>query len=114
MNITTEIDYDSHRYPFCLIWTPIPLITWLVSEIIVNSSLNDNWRDAILKIYVSMIFMLISFHFQLPFVGHMGIATSQGIIRDFAGLYLNKTLNDEETKTQNILLYFRSLRCKQR
>jgi len=45
-----KIDYDLHRYPFCLVWTPIPLITWL-----------------------------------LPFVGHMGIATSQGIIRDFAG-----------------------------
>lgn len=49
---TTEINYDSHRYPFCLVWTPIPLITWL-----------------------------------FPFVGHMGIATSQGIIRDFAGIY---------------------------
>ncbi|CAG9811720.1 unnamed protein product [Chironomus riparius] len=48
----TKIDYDLHRYPFCLVWTPIPLITWL-----------------------------------LPFVGHMGIATSQGIIRDFAGPY---------------------------
>ena len=46
------IDYDLHRYPFCLVWTPIPLITWL-----------------------------------LPFVGHMGISSSAGIIRDFAGPY---------------------------
>lgn len=47
---TAKIDYDSHRYPFCIVWTPIPLLTWL-----------------------------------FPFIGHMGIATSQGIIRDFAG-----------------------------
>lgn len=51
--MTTGIEYDLHRYPFCLVWTPIPLITWL-----------------------------------LPFVGHMGIATSQGIIRDFAGKFV--------------------------
>lgn len=47
---SARLDYDLHRYPFCLVWTPIPMITWL-----------------------------------LPFVGHMGIATSQGLIRDFAG-----------------------------
>ncbi|KAG2394003.1 hypothetical protein C9374_003767 [Naegleria lovaniensis] len=40
------------RYPYCIVWTPIPLITWL-----------------------------------LPFIGHMGIATSQGVIHDFAGPY---------------------------
>lgn len=40
------------RYPFCVVWTPIPFLTWL-----------------------------------FPFIGHMGIATSQGIIRDFAGPY---------------------------
>lgn len=55
----TEIDFTLHRYPFCLIWTPIPLITYL-----------------------------------LPFVGHMGIATSNGIIRDFAGEF--KALLDED------------------
>lgn len=48
--MNTKINYDTHRYPFCLVWTPIPLITWL-----------------------------------FPFIGHMGIATSQGVIRDFAG-----------------------------
>lgn len=48
--ISTEINHDLHRYPYCLIWTPIPLITWL-----------------------------------FPIVGHMGIADSTGIIRDFAG-----------------------------
>lgn len=47
---STKIDYDLHRYPFCLVWTPIPLITWL-----------------------------------FPFIGHMGISSSEGLIRDFAG-----------------------------
>ncbi|GMT15304.1 hypothetical protein PFISCL1PPCAC_6601 [Pristionchus fissidentatus] len=47
-----EIDHAERRYPFCIVWTPIPCITWF-----------------------------------LPFVGHMGIATSRGIIRDFAGSY---------------------------
>jgi hypothetical protein len=44
------IDSVAERYPLCIVWTPIPLITWI-----------------------------------LPFVGHMGIANSEGIIHDFAG-----------------------------
>lgn len=47
-----EIDTKRNRYPYCIVWTPIPIITWL-----------------------------------LPWIGHMGIATSRGIIRDFAGPY---------------------------
>ncbi|KAJ8407020.1 hypothetical protein AAFF_G00292960 [Aldrovandia affinis] len=43
---------DIRRYPYCIVWTPIPLLSWL-----------------------------------LPFVGHMGICTSAGVIRDFAGPY---------------------------
>ncbi|KAJ2938029.1 hypothetical protein O0L34_g14482 [Tuta absoluta] len=46
------IDHERVRYPFCIVWTPIPLITWL-----------------------------------FPFIGHMGICTSNGVIRDFAGPY---------------------------
>uniref|UniRef100_A0A224XL28 Putative conserved plasma membrane protein n=1 Tax=Panstrongylus lignarius TaxID=156445 RepID=A0A224XL28_9HEMI len=42
----------SYRYPYCIVWTPIPCITWL-----------------------------------MPFIGHMGICTSSGIIRDFAYSY---------------------------
>ncbi|EFC38747.1 predicted protein [Naegleria gruberi] len=45
-------DPSRDRYPYCIVWTPIPLITWF-----------------------------------LPFVGHMGIANSKGIIHDFAGPY---------------------------
>nr|CAG4641307.1 EOG090X0GY7 [Eulimnadia texana] len=47
-----SIDVERNRYPFCIVWTPIPLITWI-----------------------------------FPFIGHMGIATSMGVIRDFAGSF---------------------------
>ncbi|KAJ7991407.1 hypothetical protein DPEC_G00283520 [Dallia pectoralis] len=47
-----RIDPDKCRYPYCIVWTPIPVLSWL-----------------------------------LPFIGHMGICTSSGIIRDFAGPY---------------------------
>uniref|UniRef100_A0A8K9XYM6 Transmembrane protein 222b n=1 Tax=Oncorhynchus mykiss TaxID=8022 RepID=A0A8K9XYM6_ONCMY len=47
-----RIDPDTSRYPYCIVWTPIPVLSWL-----------------------------------LPFIGHMGICTSSGIIRDFAGPY---------------------------
>eukprot|EP01017_Pseudomicrothorax_dubius_P020680 TRINITY_DN2246_c0_g1_i1.p1 TRINITY_DN2246_c0_g1~~TRINITY_DN2246_c0_g1_i1.p1 ORF type:complete len:188 (-),score=14.44 TRINITY_DN2246_c0_g1_i1:123-686(-) len=39
-------------HPYSLVWTPLPLITWI-----------------------------------LPFIGHLGITTSQGVIHDFAGPY---------------------------
>ena len=49
---STPDDVARSRFPFCIVWTPIPVITWL-----------------------------------LPFVGHMGIADSRGVIYDFAGPY---------------------------
>jgi len=45
-----KIDKERHRYPYCIVWTPIPCLTWL-----------------------------------FPFIGHMGICMSSGVIRDFAG-----------------------------
>ncbi|CAB0012052.1 unnamed protein product [Nesidiocoris tenuis] len=42
----------SPRYPYCIVWTPIPLITYI-----------------------------------FPFIGHMGICKSNGVIRDFAASY---------------------------
>lgn len=47
-----KIDVDKHRFPTCIVWTPLPLLTWII-----------------------------------PFIGHMGIATTSGIINDFAGPY---------------------------
>lgn len=49
----TMIDFERDRFPFSIVWTPIPFITWF-----------------------------------FPIIGHMGIATSLGIIRDFAGPYV--------------------------
>lgn len=46
------IDFRRDKYPFCIVWTPIPVLTWF-----------------------------------FPFIGHMGIAMSSGVIRDFAGPY---------------------------
>ncbi|KAJ6219374.1 hypothetical protein RDWZM_005186 [Blomia tropicalis] len=46
------IDLEKSRFPYCIVWTPLPFITWLI-----------------------------------PIIGHMGIATSNGVIRDFAGPY---------------------------
>lgn len=46
------IDKTKDRFPCCIVWTPIPLLTWFI-----------------------------------PIIGHMGIATSSGVIRDFAGPY---------------------------
>ncbi|CAF1029987.1 unnamed protein product [Adineta steineri] len=50
--VTERIDPKRVRYPHCIVWTPIPVLTWL-----------------------------------FPFVGHMGIARTDGVIRDFAGPY---------------------------
>eukprot|EP00732_Lithocolla_globosa_P005890 Lithocolla_globosa_v1_NODE_6425_length_1089_cov_39.829787.p1 type:complete len:160 gc:universal NODE_6425_length_1089_cov_39.829787:1008-529(-) len=49
---TFQIDVEKSRYPYCIVWTPIPCLTWI-----------------------------------FPFIGHMGIATSNGYIYDFAGPY---------------------------
>lgn len=51
-SLNDRIDVKRVRYPHSIVWTPIPLITWL-----------------------------------FPFIGHMGIARTDGIIRDFAGPY---------------------------
>ncbi|XP_076027671.1 transmembrane protein 222 [Genypterus blacodes] len=47
-----RVNPESGRFPYCIVWTPIPVLSWL-----------------------------------FPFIGHMGICTSTGIIRDFAGPY---------------------------
>ncbi|CAF4620544.1 unnamed protein product, partial [Rotaria magnacalcarata] len=47
-----RIDMVRVRYPHCIVWTPIPLLTWF-----------------------------------FPFIGHIGIARTDGVIRDFAGPY---------------------------
>ncbi|XP_065277646.1 transmembrane protein 222 isoform X1 [Emys orbicularis] len=46
------LEPERGRFPYCVVWTPIPVLTWL-----------------------------------FPIIGHMGICTSTGVIRDFAGPY---------------------------
>ena len=47
-----KINPEMARFPYCIVWTPLPMISWF-----------------------------------LPFIGHTGIAMSNGIIHDFAGPY---------------------------
>ena len=56
LNINTKkINAQKNRYPHCIVWTPIPFLTYII-----------------------------------PSIGHTGIATSEGIIHDFAGsFYVN-------------------------
>ena len=46
------IQPEKSRYPYCIVWTPLPVITALI-----------------------------------PFIGHTGICSSEGLIHDFAGPY---------------------------
>ena len=56
LNINTKkINAQKNRYPYCIVWTPIPFLTYII-----------------------------------PSIGHTGIATSEGIIHDFAAsFYVN-------------------------
>lgn len=56
--LDNTIEHSQQKYPCCIVWTPIPCLTWF-----------------------------------FPFIGHMGIATASGIIRDFAGPYHVSTGN---------------------
>ena len=46
------MDHEKAKYPLCITWTHLPLITWF-----------------------------------LPFIGHTGLAGTNGEIHDFAGPY---------------------------
>ena len=46
------IDFKNDHFPYAIVWTPIPMLTWF-----------------------------------FPFIGHMGICMSSGVIRDFSGPY---------------------------
>nr|XP_002738004.2 PREDICTED: transmembrane protein 222-like [Saccoglossus kowalevskii] len=52
INMNSQVDKQRSRYPYSIVWTPIPMLTWI-----------------------------------FPFIGHMGICMSSGVIRDFAGPY---------------------------
>ncbi|XP_041379858.1 transmembrane protein 222-like [Gigantopelta aegis] len=62
------VDPARNRYPYCIVWTPLPIITWI-----------------------------------FPFIGHMGICTSAGVIRDFAGPYY---VSEDEMGFGNPTMYW--------
>jgi hypothetical protein len=69
--LSDRIDIKRVRYPHCLVWTPIPVLTWL-----------------------------------FPFIGHMGIARTDGVIRDFAGpYYVSVSTNHFTNKSNEFNLY---------
>lgn len=65
-----SIDTTRHRYPYCIVWTPLPIIRYL----------SGGGR-------ATLIFKPSYNSWFIPFIGHMGICTSAGVIRDFAGPY---------------------------
>jgi len=67
-----RIDTKSQRFPFCLVWGPLPLISWLC-----------------------------------PWIGHLGIADSEGIVHDFAGPY---TIGLGEFMTGSVVKYYQAPR----
>ena len=32
IEMNEKIDAKNQRFPYCIVWTPIPLLTWLVSR----------------------------------------------------------------------------------
>jgi len=68
--IPLKLEPSRDQFPFCIVWSPIPLLTWLI-----------------------------------PFIGHLGIVTSEGIIHDFAGPYfVNK--NKHETGFGSVTKFY--------
>ena len=53
-----SLDVARSRFPYAIVWTPLPCISWF-----------------------------------LPFIGHMGICDSRGVVYDFAGPYTIGTDN---------------------
>ncbi|CAG9320856.1 unnamed protein product [Blepharisma stoltei] len=51
-NLKEKFDFKRQRFPYSVVWTPLPLITALI-----------------------------------PFIGHTGICSSEGVIHDFSGPY---------------------------
>eukprot|EP00727_Mastigamoeba_balamuthi_P012786 m51a1_g813 hypothetical protein (177) ;mRNA; f:685027-685770 len=55
--MANTVDPRREHFPMCVVWSPIPLLTWLI-----------------------------------PFVGHTGVVTNEGVIHDFAGpFYINRS-----------------------
>jgi len=72
------------RYPACLVWTPIPLLSYVRPHRNISLAVTDGTCDML----YSALLHYSSHRWLLPFVGHLGIADRSGVIHDFAGPYL--------------------------
>jgi hypothetical protein len=71
---TPRINHEREIYPYCIVWTPLPMISWFLPFI--GMTLPQ----------IAMISSVIIF--CLPHLsGHTGIGDSRGVIHDFAGPY---------------------------
>ena len=78
-----RINVPRQRYPYCVVWTPIPVLT-LVDQLYCRFNCLKN---IIFQIIFRPKHTCLFFRWLFPIIGHMGIATSAGVIRDFAGPY---------------------------
>ncbi|EPQ13251.1 Transmembrane protein 222 [Myotis brandtii] len=68
------MDVERSRFPYCVVWTPIPVLTHMQ-------------HFAALEFCFLPVGTLFFHRWFFPIIGHMGICTSTGVIRDFAGPY---------------------------
>lgn len=75
------IDAKREHYPFAIVWTPIPLLTY-------------KKKISFLDFFLSYSLL---FRWLIPIIGHLGIVTSEGLIHDFAGPYYVNVLRKKES-----------------
>ena len=42
-DLIEKIDAENQRFPYCIVWTPIPLLTWLVRKGYLNKCYCRKW-----------------------------------------------------------------------
>lgn len=99
-----RIDVPRSRYPYCIVWTPIPVLTWVVVTTL-SFGLKFFNRNDILAMTNTLYLNLVC-RWLFPFIGHMGIAMSSGVIRDFAGpFYVSVRILDPTVPSSNHDMY---------
>jgi len=81
-----SIDRRRDRYPFCLVWGPLPLISSAPHH---PTHLTPHLISASQRCWLTLCWLRcwLCVRWLLPFIGHMGICDSEGKVHDFAGPY---------------------------